>query len=157
MPKSKRKSAKPKAKSKAQAKTKAKTKAKAKGARKLTPVLYVHQIEPCLSLWVDRLGFSKTVEVPEGNAIGFVILKKGDVEVMYQTMASVANDVPALGSRMPGQTHLYVEVDDINAIEQAVQGSPVVVPRRQTFYGATEIGVKDAGGNVILFSQMGAQ
>ena len=36
--------------------------------QKLTPVLVVDAIEPCLSFWVDRLGFEKTVEVPEGNA-----------------------------------------------------------------------------------------
>jgi catechol 2,3-dioxygenase-like lactoylglutathione lyase family enzyme len=149
MPKSKSKP-KPKAKPKAKAKPK-----QAKGARKLTPVLYVSRIEPCLDLWVTRLGFTKIVEVPEGDAAGFVILKKGDVEVMYQTMASVAKDVPAFASRATGMSNLYVEVDDIDATERALAGLPLVVPRRTTFYGATEVGVADAAGNVILFAQVG--
>lgn len=51
--------------------------------KKLTPVLFVPAIEPVLPFWVDRLGFAKTVEVPEGDSIGFVILQKDGVELMY--------------------------------------------------------------------------
>ena len=58
--------------------------------KKLTPVLYVEEIEPCLDLWVNRLGFARTVEVPEGDKLGFVTLAKDGVEVMYQSRASVA-------------------------------------------------------------------
>ena len=42
------------------------------------------------------LGFTKTDEVPEGDHLGFVILKHGAVELMYQTRESVRADVPAL-------------------------------------------------------------
>ena len=61
--------------------------------KKLTPVLMVDAIEPCLPLWVDRLGWNKTVEVPEGDRLGFVILEKDGAEVMYQTWESVEKDV----------------------------------------------------------------
>jgi uncharacterized glyoxalase superfamily protein PhnB len=125
--------------------------------KKLTPVLYVEAIEPCLDLWVDRLGFAKQVEVPEGDRIGFVILAKNGVEIMYQSRASVAKDVPAFAKRSLGQTNLYVEVGDLAAIEQALEGMKLVLPRRTTFYGATEIGVQDAAGNVIVFAEMGAE
>ena len=152
----------PKSKRAPRSKPKPKPKAKAKSrdsshpvAKKLTPVLYVQRIEPCLTLWVDRLGFTKTVDVPEGGATGFVILQKGPIEVMYQSLASVANDIPAFATRAAGQTNLYIEVADIDAVERALAGLPLVVPRRTTPYGATEVGVKDAGGNVILFAQMG--
>ena len=123
--------------------------------KKLTAVLYVEEIEPCLDLWVTRLGFKKTIEVPEGSRLGFVELSKGKFEVMYQTMESVAKDVPAFASRAPGGTNLFIEVEDIDAIEKAVAGVPLAVPRRKTFYGSTEIGVKDTGGNVVLFAEMG--
>ena len=56
---------------------------------RLTPVLMVEAIEPCLPFWVDRLGFSKTVEVPHGDRLGFAILVRDGVELMYQTRASV--------------------------------------------------------------------
>jgi len=120
--------------------------------RKLSPVLIVDAIEPCLPFWTERLGFAKAVEVPEGSRLGFVILVKDGVEVMYQSRESVRNDVPALADT-PAGTSLYIEVSDIAAVERAVQGIEVVVPRRQTFYGADEIGVREPGGNLVMFAQ----
>jgi uncharacterized glyoxalase superfamily protein PhnB len=120
--------------------------------RKLSPVLIVDAIEPCLAFWTERLGFAKVVEVPQGNRLGFVILTKDGVEVMYQSRDSVRADIPALADTPPGTT-LYLEVSDIAAVERAVTGAQVVVPRRQTFYGADEVGVREPGGNVVLFAQ----
>ncbi|HEX2636435.1 MAG TPA: VOC family protein [Gemmatimonadales bacterium] len=120
--------------------------------RKLSPVLIVDAIESCLPFWTDRLGFAKVVEVPEGNRLGFVILTRDGVEVMYQSRDSARNDIPALADTPPGAT-LYIEVSDVAAVERAVEGTEVVVPRRQTFYGADEIGVREPGGNVVLFAQ----
>lgn len=120
--------------------------------RKLSPVLIVDAIEPCLPFWTERLGFAKVVEVPEGDRLGFVILTRDGVEVMYQSRDSVRNDILALADTPPGAT-LYIEVSDVSAVERAIEGREVVVPRRQTFYGADEIGIREPGGNVVLFAQ----
>jgi len=122
--------------------------------KKITAVLLAREIEPCLDLWVTRLGFQKTVEVPEGDALGFVILARDGVEVMYQSLASVAKDVPAFASRPAGETNLFVEVASIDEVEAALTGLRLVLPRRTTFYGAVEVGVHDAAGNVIVFAEM---
>lgn len=121
--------------------------------KKLTPVLYVEEIEPALPFWVDRLGFERTAEVPHGDRLGFVILQKGDVEVMYQTRASVQEDVPALGGMPMGGSMLFVEVDDLDAVERALEGIEPVTPRRKTFYGADELIVREPAGNVVTFAQ----
>ncbi len=122
--------------------------------RKLTPVLFVEKIEPCLGVWIDRLGFAKTVEVPAGEALGFVILVNGGVELMLQSRASVAGDVPALatGPFACDGLGLYLEVDDLAPIKEAVRGCEIVVPERTTFYGSREIGVRAPGGFTVLFS-----
>jgi hypothetical protein len=122
--------------------------------KKLTPVLIVDEIEPCLPFWVDRLGFEKTVEVPEGSKLGFVILRKDGVEVMYQSRESVEKDVPALLPERGGRgIGLFVEVSDVGAVERALAGFDVVVPRRRTFYGMDEVGVREPGGNAVIFAQ----
>jgi len=120
----------------------------------LTPILIVDAIEPCLGFW-EKLGFEITVQVPEGGVLGFVILKNGPVEVMYQTRASVAKDVPAM-AEFPSLSILYIHVSDIDEVIAAVDGAPVLVPKRTTFYGATEYAVREPGGNVVSFSQVGA-
>jgi uncharacterized glyoxalase superfamily protein PhnB len=120
---------------------------------KLSPVLVVDAIEPCLSFWVDRLGFTTIAEVPDGDRLGFVILQKDGIEVMYQSRDSVRKDIPALAGTPAGGTNLYIDVADVAAVERAVKGAEVVVPRRKTFYGADEIGVREPGGNAVIFGQ----
>ena len=123
--------------------------------KKLTPVLYVDQIEPCVDFWVERLGFQKTVEVPEGDRLGFVILNDGQVEIMYQSLASAHKDASAAAAEIDGgRTFLYVEVDRLEGVMAAMKGANVVLPERTTFYGAREFGVKDPAGHVIVFAEM---
>lgn len=121
--------------------------------KKLTPVLFVEEIEPALPFWIERLGFEKTTEVPEGDRLGFVILKRGDVEIMYQTRESVAKDVPPLADDPLGGTHLFIEVDDLDAVQSALDGVEPVVPRRKTFYGADELILREPSGNIVTFAQ----
>ena len=122
--------------------------------KKLTPILAMEAIEPTLPFWVDALGFEKTVEVPHGEALGFVILVKDGYEVMLQTIASIHADVPATAPP-PGGSVLFLEIEDLSAIENAVAEYELLVPRRKTFYGAEEIFVREPGGNVVGFAQFG--
>jgi uncharacterized glyoxalase superfamily protein PhnB len=123
--------------------------------KRITPVLYVDKIEPCIPFWVERLGFEKTVEVPDGDSLGFVMLNKGSLEIMYQSFASAEKDAAAIAKEISGgRTFLYVEVDNLEEVITAMQGANVVLPKRTTFYGATEIGVKDPAGHMIVFAEM---
>lgn len=119
---------------------------------KLTTNLVVEAIEPSLAFWVDRLGFAKTVEIPEGDALGFVILGKDGLELMLQSRASIAKDIAPLADG-PYRAALYLEVDDLAPIRAALAGWPLVVPERTTFYGAREIIVREPGGHVVVFAQ----
>jgi uncharacterized glyoxalase superfamily protein PhnB len=127
--------------------------------KKITPVLFVEEVEPCVKFWVERLGFQKTAEVHEGNRLGFAMLQKGNVELMYQSYASADKDkdVGAISQAVrKGPTFLYVEVDNLDQTISAVKGAEVVIPVRTTFYGAKEIGIKDPAGHFITFAQFGA-
>ena len=118
--------------------------------KKLTPNLIVERIEDCLPFWVGRLGFEKAVEVPEGKHLGFAILRKGPIEVMLQSAASIRKDVPAIAEG-PHRSVLYCEVADLAPIRAALKGWPEAAPERTTFYGAREIIVRDPEGNVVFF------
>jgi len=121
--------------------------------KKITPVLFVEKIEPVLPFWVQHLGFIKTVEVPDGDKLAFVILQQGAAEVMYQSFASAGKDLPAIEPIVrKGPSFLYLEVDDLAPIKAALGGAEVYLPERTTFYGAREIGVKDPAGHYITFA-----
>jgi len=123
---------------------------------KITAVLFVETIEPCLEFWVRRLGFEKTVEVPDGEGLGFAILQSGGVELMYQTYASLEKDMPGLaGETKRSRSFLYVEVADFDTLLKKLEGAVVVLPERKTFYGMREIGVREPGGHLVTFAQSG--
>ena len=125
--------------------------------KKATPVLIVDRIEPLLALW-DAIGFARVTEVPNGDVLGFVILSRDGVEVMYQTFDSVRGDEAKVldGSRAIGASAVFIEVDDLDDIAAKISsGTEIIVARRQTFYGSTETVIRDAAGNVITFAQFG--
>jgi len=126
---------------------------KAMNVKRITPVLFVKEIEPVLPFWVDKLGFTKTIEVPHGNKIGFVALQKGSTEVMYQSYASVADDMPLIAETRKGPTFLYIEVDNLDAVLSALKDSKIVQPERTAFYGMREVGFQEPGGHYVTFAQ----
>lgn len=121
---------------------------------RITPVLFAANIEPCVKFWTERLGFQKVAEVPEGNTIGFAMLEKDGIEVMYQSYASADKDNASTGPLVrKGPSFLYVEVSDLESIARAMNGAEIAIPMRTTFYGMKEFGVKDPAGHVIMFAQ----
>jgi len=121
--------------------------------KKLMPVLIVDAIEPVLPLW-EALGFKHTAEVPHGERLGFVILQNDSVELMYQTFDSVRADEPRVGDQF-GRSGLFIEVDDLDAVSSHVpKGTDIVVERRKTFYGSTEMILRDRVGNVVVLAEM---
>ncbi len=122
--------------------------------KKLTPVLVVDRVEPCLPFWTGRLGFAVTNQVPgpDGSLI-FASVEAGDVEVMYQTKASVEADLKTSVATGRDAVALFITVEKLDAVEPAVAGAPVVKPRHQTFYGSTEIYVREPGGFIVGFAE----
>jgi uncharacterized glyoxalase superfamily protein PhnB len=124
--------------------------------RALSPVLVVDSVDSCLPFWTDHLGFALTnhVPAPDGSLI-FAILQRGDIEIMYQSRASVVEDGTMTAQDLAGHSvALFITVDSIDDAERAVVGAPIVKARHDTFYGSTEIYVKEPGGNTVGFSQM---
>lgn len=124
---------------------------------RLTPVLVVDAIEPCIAFWTERLGFAAENQVPgDDGKLVFASVKKGDIEVMYQTKASVIAERPDASSELTGHsTALFITTENLDAVEKAIAGAPVVVPRHTTFYGSTEVYVREPGGNTVGFAQFG--
>src|SRR5882724_10016967 len=126
---------------------------------KVTPVLIVERIEPVLPFW-NKLGVRPGVQVPDESAtdgrLGFAILATEGLEVMYQTAASIAGDTIASASdkaafrTSPQQATLYIEVADPPQVERNLQGERLIMPKRTTFYGASEVGYADPAGNIVI-------
>lgn len=121
---------------------------------KITSVLIVEEIEKSLAFWVDRMGFTMTVNVPEGDRLGFVILARDGAELMIQTLSSVRKDEPKFAPDGIGTkgSALFIEVEDFADIRSRLEGYPIIMPERITFYGMREIGVSEPGGHTVIFA-----
>ena len=125
--------------------------------KKITAVLLVEEVEPCVAFWTERMGFQKTGEVPDGGKLAFAMLQKDGAEIMYQTYASVEKDNPHPDTlARKGPTFLYIEVDDLAATLAAAAGAELVMAERTTFYGSREFCVKDPAGHILTFAQFGS-
>jgi len=130
---------------------------KAAEVKKITSIRFAEELEPCIKFWTERMGFRTTVEVPEGDKIGFAIVEKNGVELMYQSFASAEKEDAATGEAVrKGPSFLYIEVAELEAALAATRGAEIVMPERTTFYHAREFGVKDPAGHYVIFAQQGA-
>jgi len=120
---------------------------------KLTAVLLVESVEDSLAFWVERMGWQKTIEVPDGDGLSFAILVNEGSELMLQTFASAAKDAPQFVAG-PGRhrTSLFIEVGDWEETLRRLNGYEIAMPEKKTFYGMREVGVFAPGGHVVVFA-----
>lgn len=122
--------------------------------KKLTPVLVVDRVEPCLAFWTERFGFTVSNQVPGADgALVFASVEAGSVEVMYQTRASVEADFAETVAPPGNAVVLFITVESLDSVEAAVAGAPVVKARHTTFYGSTELYVREPGGFMVGFAE----
>ena len=122
--------------------------------QRIAPVLTVDTIEPCIEFWKDLLGFTEVTQVKDETGIyQFVLLSRDAVTVMYQTPALLTEDLPDVSPRdLQTSCQLYINVDDLDTVDQALVNVPRFLARRHTFYGAHEFGVREPGGNMVIFA-----
>lgn len=121
---------------------------------RLTPVIFVDRVEPCLPFWTDRLGFTKVAEVPGPDGRPqFAMLVRDGIEVMYQTWAALEAELGAATAPRGHSISLFIEVADLDQIDRALAGLPRVVERHHTFYGMDEFSVREPGGALVTFAK----
>jgi len=129
-----------------------------------TPVLYVEAIAPSEAFF-EKLGFLRTVVVPETGAPSFIIMLHGGrgggnsgIEVMLQTIESGTQDMANLDAEVfaTNKSFLFMSVADVDAAARALGDATLFLPKRNTFYGATEIGFVEPGGHRVVLAQMAA-
>lgn len=122
--------------------------------KSLNPVLFVESIETVLPFWTELLGFEVHAKVLDDDTLGFVLLIRDGVELMIQSHASLADDLPDLSaSDRETSVFLYLGVEDLDDWQRRLSDCEVVHPRRSTFYGAEEFAVREPGGNILMLSQ----
>ena len=125
--------------------------------KRVTPVLFVEKVEPCLKFW-EKLGFQRAMEVPDGDSLAFAAVQKDGTEIMYQSFASAMKDPSAseaIKASLKSPAFLFIEIGELAPILSALKGTKLELDPHDTFYGSREIGVRDPGGHFITFAEFG--
>jgi len=56
------------------------------------------------------------------------------------------------GKRYYGGNHIVDEVEDLEDVKKRLEGYPIAMPERETFYGMREVGIFEPGGHTVIFA-----
>jgi lactoylglutathione lyase len=132
---------------------------------KITTNIMVDSVNETLDFYEAILGFKLALAVSENSGeivtvrsanapLGFAILRHDDVELMFQSRASLSRELPELADRPAGGAFtLYIQVTNVAELYESIRNKVATVKDlHTTFYGAREFYVRDGHGCVLTFA-----
>ena len=122
---------------------------------KLTPNLVVANVERSLAFYVDTLGFTRGMTVPDAAPFVFGSVTSGAVEIFFNDAAAATKEYPAFASRPIGATAtMFIEMQGVDALHDRLKMSvKIVMPLVTQFYGLREFAIEDPDGYIITFAE----
>lgn len=121
----------------------------------LAPNLFVKDINATIDFY-HLLGFQLTMSVPgEGQGpLVWAMMTNGKVTMMFQTMESLGETLPAISRKAGGSLLLYINLTEIRSFFDSIKDKVTIVNGlEKTFYGATEFSILDNNNYVLTFAQ----
>lgn len=122
--------------------------------KSVAPNIFVTDIKQTIDFY-QQLGFNLTVTVPpEGDDLIWAMMSCGQVNFMFQTFASLGDELPTVSRQPGGSLLLYIQTSEINDFFAQVKDNVTVIKGlEKTFYGATEFSIEDNNGYLLTFAQ----
>ena len=121
--------------------------------KSISPNIFVQDIDATVEFY-KQLGFQSTATVPDVAPYIFVMMQCGEVIFMFQTFASLGDEMPTVSRQHGGSLLLYVQTTAIRDLFDKIKAKVKVLKGlEKTFYGATEFSVKDNNGFVLTFAE----
>jgi len=119
----------------------------------LTPNLFVNDMNQTIEFY-SLLGFRVTMKVPETGDIVWAMMTNGNVNMMFQTFDSLADELPEISRNNGGSLLFWIKVNDIRQLFNSIQNKiPILKGLEKTFYGSTEFSILDNNKYVLTFAQ----
>lgn len=124
--------------------------------------MMVENVDETVSFYRDVLGFDLVMIVPEQAPFTWALMKRDDVEVMFQTRASLTEEVPFFKPffkerPLGGAPAFYIDVDGVESLyERVCPQVTVVKDLHTTLYGTREFAMRDCNGFLLTFAEGGA-
>ncbi len=121
----------------------------------LTPNMMVENVDETVDFYRDVLGFHLVMNAPEQNPYAWALVKRDDVEMMFQARTSLTEEYPLFEGRpIGGALTFYIDMKDIETLYEKIHAQVHVVQDLQTtFYGKREFAIKDCNGFILTFAE----
>lgn len=120
----------------------------------IAPNIFVKDMYETIKFY-EHLGFKVTMSVPEEGDFVWVMMTCGNVNFMFQTFDSLADDIPEISRKDGGSLLFYFRIKGIRQFFEKVKDKANVLKGlEKTFYDATEFSILDNNGYVLTFSEM---
>ncbi len=133
--------------------------------KKLTTNMMVENVNSTVDFYGNVLGFEFVMGVPEnsqeivttmqkGQALGFAIMKCGDIEMMFQAKKSLTEEIPEFSAmEIGGSLTFYIDVEDVKGLYAELKDKVTIIKDMHTaFYGKQEFYIRDCNGYIITFA-----
>ena len=120
----------------------------------LSPNIFVENMNETLDFY-RSIGFQLEMTVPEtGNDFIWAMVMNGEVTFMFQTFASLGEELPDVNRKSGGSLLFYIKLKKIREFFELIKDKVTVLkPLETTFYGATEFSVLDNNNYVLTFAE----
>ena len=120
----------------------------------LSPNIFVDSMNETIGFY-ESIGFKKVMTVPEqGEDILWAMMTNGGVTVMFQTFASLGEELPEIGRKNGGSLLFYIKLKNIRQFFEEIKDKVKVLKGLEvTFYGATEFSILDNNHYVLTFAE----
>lgn len=101
------------------------------------------------------IGFQLVVTVPEtGPDLIWAMMMNGNVTFMFQTFASLGEELPEISRQNGASQLLYIKLKKIREFFELIKDKVKVLKGLETtFYGATEFSILDNNNYVLTFAE----
>ena len=122
---------------------------------KVTPNFMVDDVNRTVDWYHDVLDFQLALSVPQQGQFDFAIVKREQVELMFQATSSLVQDLPFLtGATVGASVTFHIEVIGIDELYKKIKDEATIVKDlHTTFYGAKEFYFLDCNGYILTYAE----
>ena len=120
----------------------------------LSPNIFVNNMTETLEFY-KSIGFQLVMTVPEtGNDLVWAMMTNGEVTFMFQTFASLGDELPNISRTNGASLLFYINIKKIREFFELIKDKVTVLKGLDTtFYGATEFSILDNNNYVLTFAE----
>ena len=120
----------------------------------LSPNIFVKDIRETVEFY-KQLGFQLVMTVPEdSDEPVWAMMVNGQVTFMFQTFASLGEELPEVSRHNGGSLLFYIKLKDILNFFENLKGKVTIVKAiEKTFYGATKFSILDNNNYLLTFAE----